>query len=161
MSPRFVLWRENVPCVAEVVNRSLKADCTDFTDFTRHFLGVNPLGLNLNNPELTVFIAFKMTSIASENQEFVNSLIGNTNGKINAKHVTFYGTYSGLSLLISKADGGTCVTIVNDSSNLIPKPDIKFPSSKSNCTDLSKWHVISVMWSDKGENLSNCCEKLI
>ena len=31
MSPRFVDGRENVPCVAEVVNRSLKADCTDFT----------------------------------------------------------------------------------------------------------------------------------
>ena len=31
MSPRFVLGRENVPCVAEVVNRSLKADCTGFT----------------------------------------------------------------------------------------------------------------------------------
>ena len=31
MSPRFVLGRENVPCVAEVVNRSLKADCTDLT----------------------------------------------------------------------------------------------------------------------------------
>ena len=31
MSPRFVLGLENVPCVAEVVNRSLKADCTDFT----------------------------------------------------------------------------------------------------------------------------------
>ena len=31
MSPRFVLGWENVPCVAEVVNRSLKADCTDFT----------------------------------------------------------------------------------------------------------------------------------
>ena len=30
MSPRFVLGRENVPCVAEVVNKSLKADCTDF-----------------------------------------------------------------------------------------------------------------------------------
>ena len=30
MSPRFVLRRENVPCVAQVVNRSLKADCTDF-----------------------------------------------------------------------------------------------------------------------------------
>ena len=30
MSPRFVLGRENVPCVAEVVNRSLKADCTDY-----------------------------------------------------------------------------------------------------------------------------------
>ena len=34
MSTLFVLGRENVPCVAEVVNRSLKADCTDFTDFT-------------------------------------------------------------------------------------------------------------------------------
>ena len=32
MSPRFVVGRENVPCVAEVVNRSLKADCTDFTN---------------------------------------------------------------------------------------------------------------------------------
>ena len=31
MSPRFVLGRENVPCVAEVVDRSLKADCTDYT----------------------------------------------------------------------------------------------------------------------------------
>ena len=31
MSPRFVLGWENVPCVAEVVNRSLKADCTDST----------------------------------------------------------------------------------------------------------------------------------
>ena len=31
MGPRFALGRENVPCVAEVVNRSLKADCTDFT----------------------------------------------------------------------------------------------------------------------------------
>ena len=30
MSPRFVLGRENVSCVAEVVNRSLKADCKDF-----------------------------------------------------------------------------------------------------------------------------------
>ena len=26
MSPRFVLGQENVPCIAEVVNRSLKAD---------------------------------------------------------------------------------------------------------------------------------------
>ena len=34
MSPRFVLGRENVPCVAELVNRSLKADCTDFADFS-------------------------------------------------------------------------------------------------------------------------------
>ena len=32
MSPRFLLERENVPRVAEVVNRLLKAECTDFTD---------------------------------------------------------------------------------------------------------------------------------
>ena len=32
MSPPFVLGRENVPCVAEVLNRSLKADCTDVTE---------------------------------------------------------------------------------------------------------------------------------
>ena len=31
MSPGFLLGQENVPCVPEVVNRSLKADCTDFT----------------------------------------------------------------------------------------------------------------------------------
>ena len=31
-SPRFILGRENVPCVAEVVNKSLKADCTDYTE---------------------------------------------------------------------------------------------------------------------------------
>ena len=44
------------------------------------------------------------------------------------------------------------------------EPNMKFPSSKLNCTDLNKWHVISVMWSNKGENLSNCWsngEKLI
>ena len=33
MSPHFILGRENVPCVAEVVNRSLKADCTDYTPY--------------------------------------------------------------------------------------------------------------------------------
>ena len=94
--------------------------------------------LNLNNPKLTVFIAFKMTNIASRNQEFINSLIGNTNGKINAKHITFYKTHSGLGLLISKVHGGTYVAIANDSSSSILKPDLKFPSSESNCTDLNK-----------------------
>ena len=38
--------------------------------------------LNLNNPELTVFIVFKMTNIVSENQSFFNSLIGNNNEKV-------------------------------------------------------------------------------
>ena len=68
-------------------------------------------GLNLNNPELTVFIAFKMTNIASGNQEFVNNFIGNTNGKINAKLIKFYKTFGGLGLSISKAYGGSYIAI--------------------------------------------------
>ena len=117
--------------------------------------------LNLNSLELTVFIVFKITDIASGNQEIVNSLIGNSiidNGKlkINAKHISFYKTHSGgVGLLISKAEIGAYVAIANDSSNLFSKPDSKFTSSKSNCTVLNKWHVISVMWSNK-KNLSNC-----
>ena len=99
---------------------------------------------NLNNPETTVFIVFKITGIVSGNQEIVNSLIGNSvvgNGKlkINAKHLSFYKTHSGgLGLLISKAQVGSYVVIGNDSSNLFPEPDLKFSSSKSNCTALNK-----------------------
>ena len=116
---------------------------------------------NLNNSETTVFIVFKITGIVSGNQQIVNSLIGNSvidNGKlkINAKHISFYKTHSGgLGLLISKAQSGSYVAIANDSSNLFPEPDLKFPSSKSNCTALNKWSVISVTWSNKN-NLSNC-----
>ena len=118
--------------------------------------------LNLNSPELTIFIVFKMTYIASGDQEIVNSLIGNSiigNSKlqINAKNITFYKTHSdGLGFLISKAQVGAYVAIANDSSNSFPKPDHKFPSLKSNCTVLNKWHVISVTWSNKEKNLSNC-----
>ena len=119
--------------------------------------------LNLNNPELTFFIIFKMTDIASENQSFFNSIISNTTERITAKLITFYRTYSGPGLLISKAQVGSYIAIANYSSSLIPKPDLKCPSSKSNCAVLNKWHVISVTWSN-GENLSNCWsngEKLI
>ena len=45
----------------------------------------------------------------------------------------------------------------------VVKPELKFPSSKSNCTVLNKWHVISVTWANS-EDLSNCWsngEKLI
>ena len=96
--------------------------------------------LNFNNPEWTVFIAFKMTDIFSEKPEFVNSLIGNTNGKINANYTTFYKPFGGSGLLISKAHGSSYIAIANDSSSLIPKPDLKFPSSNSNCTNFNKWH---------------------
>ena len=61
----------------------------------------------------------------------------------------------GLGLLISKAQVGSYI-IANDTSNLFPEPDLQFPSLKSNCTVLNKWSVISVMWSNKEENLSNC-----
>ena len=43
VSPRFLLGRENVPCVAEVVNRSLKAYCTDVT--SRNGAGRNSVNL--------------------------------------------------------------------------------------------------------------------
>ena len=100
--------------------------------------------LNLNSPELTVFIVFKITCIASGDQEIINNLIGNSivdNNKlnINAKHITFYKTHSGgLGLLISKAQVGSYVAIANDSSNLFPEPDLKFPSLKSNRNVLNK-----------------------
>ena len=87
--------------------------------------------LNLNNPESTIFISFKMTNIASGNQEFVNSLIGNTTDKNTAKLITFYRTHSSLGLLISKTRVGSYVVIANDGSSSI-KLDLKFPSSKSN-----------------------------
>ena len=104
--------------------------------------------LNLNSPELTIFIVFKITGIASGNQKNVNSLIGNSivdnnKLKINAKHISFYKMHSGgLGLLISKAQVGAYIAIANNSSNLFPEPDLKFPSSKSNCTVLNKWSVI-------------------
>ena len=75
---------------------------------------------NLNKPESTIFIAFKMTDITSENQSFFNSIIGNTTGTITAKLITFYRTFSGLGLLISKAQVGSYVAIANGSSSLIP-----------------------------------------
>ena len=79
-----------------------------------------------------------MTNIASGNQEFINSLISNTNRKISAKHITFYRTYSGLGILISKEHIGSYLAIANNGSSLISKPDQKFPSLKSKCTDLNK-----------------------
>ena len=111
--------------------------------------------LNLNKPESTVFIVFRMTNAVSGDQEIINSLIANNNEKVNAKFITFYKTFGGLALLISRAQAGTYVAIANDDSSSI-KPDIKFPSSKSNCADLNKWHVISVTWSNRVKNQSNC-----
>ena len=111
---------------------------------------------NLNNPESTVCIAFRMNSIAPVNQLFLNSIIGNSINRKIAKLITFYKTHSGLGLLISTAYNGSYMVVANDNSSLsLIVPDYKFPTSKSNCTILNKWHVISVTWSNS-KNLSNC-----
>ena len=103
-----------------------------------------------------------MNGIASENQLFFNSIIGNSINRKTAKFITFYKTHSGLGLLISTVYNGSYLAVANDDSSLILS-DYKFPSSNSNCTILNKWHVISITWSN-GKNLSNCWsngEKLI
>ena len=104
---------------------------------------------NLNNPESTVCIAFRLNSIASGNNLLLNGIIGNS-----IKYVAFYKTHSGLGLLISTAYNGSYIAVANDKSSFIGL-NYNFPSSKSNCTILKKWHVISVMWSNV-KNLSNC-----
>ena len=112
---------------------------------------------NLNNPETTVCIAFRLNSIASGNNLLLNDIIGNS-----IKYIAFFKTHSGQGLLISKAHDGSYVVVANDNSSFIGL-NYKFPSSKSDCTILNKWHVISVTWSN-GKNLSNCWsngEKLI
>ena len=70
-----------------------------------------------------------MTNMASGNQAVVNSNMGNTIGKITAKLITFYRTYSGPGLLISKAHVGAYLAKGNDNHgrSSIPKPDLKFP----------------------------------
>ena len=60
-----------------------------------------------------------MTNIASGNQEFVNSLISNTTERINTKFITFFETFGGLGLLISKAQAGAYIAIANDGSSSI------------------------------------------
>ena len=104
---------------------------------------------NINNPELTVCIAFRINGIASGNFPFLNSIIGNNNGNT-ARFIAFHKTNSGLGLSISNSYA-SFVTVANDDSGFI-SPDYEFPSSKSNCTILNKWHVISVTWSNRNSN---------
>ena len=84
---------------------------------------------NLNNPEMTICIAFRINSIASGAFLFLNGIIGNSNGKSFAKQIAFYKTHSGLGLSISTAYNGSHVTVANDGSTLI-SPDYRFPTQK-------------------------------
>ena len=113
---------------------------------------------NLNNPELTVCIAFRMNNIVSGNYPFLNSIIGNTNGNT-ARFIAFYKTNSGLGLSISNSYG-SYVTVANDNGGFV-FPDYKFPSSKSNCTLLNKWHIISATWSNRNSNYWSNGEKVM
>ena len=81
-----------------------------------------------------------MNGIALGNYIFLNGIIGNSINRNIAKLVAFYKTHSSLGLLISTAYNGSYTAMANDNSTLID-PDYKFPSSKSNCTILNKWHV--------------------
>ena len=118
--------------------------CVNFENDS-HFI----CSFNLNNPESTVCIAFRLNSMASGNNLLLNGIIGNS-----IKYVAFYKTHSGLGLLISMAYNGSYMAVANDNSSFIGL-SYNFPSSKSNCTILNKWHVISVTWSIV-KNLSNC-----
>ena len=113
---------------------------------------------NLNNPETTVCIAFRMNNIASGNHSFLNSIIGNNSGNT-ARFIAFHKNNSGLGLSISNYYG-SYVTVANDDSGFIP-PDCKFPSSKSNCTLLNKWHVNSITWSNRNSNCWSNGEKIM
>ena len=103
---------------------------------------------NLNNPETTVCIAFKINGITSGSFLFLNGIIGNSNDENYTKLIAFYKTHSGLGLAISTAYNGSYVSVADNYSTLV-YPDYRFPSSKSNCTILNKWHVISVTWSNR------------
>ena len=113
---------------------------------------------NLNNPELTVCIAFRINGIASGNFPFLNSIIGNNNGNA-ARFIAFHKTNSGLGLSISNSYA-SYVTVANDDSGFI-SPNYEFPSSKSNCTILNKWHVISVTWSNRNSNCWSNGQKIM
>ena len=78
---------------------------------------------NLNNPESTVCIAFRLNSIASGNNLLLNGIIGSS-----IKYIAFYKTHSGLGLLISTAYNGSYIAVANDESSLI---DIKAVTSFS------------------------------
>ena len=113
---------------------------------------------NLNNPELTVCIAFRINGIASGNFPFLNSIIGNNNGNT-ARSIAFHKTNSGLGLSILNSYA-SFMTVANDDSGFM-SPDYNFPSSKSNCTILNKWHVISITWSNRNSNCWSNGEKIM
>ena len=127
--------------------------CVNFENGS-HFI----CSFNLTSLELTVCIAFRMNNIASGNYPFLNSIIGNNN-RNTARFKTFCKNNSGLGLSISNSYG-SYVKVADDDSGFVPC-DYKFPSSKSNCTLLNKWHAISIAWSNRNSNCWSNGEKIM
>ena len=113
---------------------------------------------NLNNPDMTICIAFRMNNIVSGNYPFFHSIIGNNNGN-KSRFIAFYKTNSGLGLMIL-AYSGSYLTVANDDRGFTFH-DYFFPSSKSDCTILNKWHVISITWSNHNSNCWSNGEKIM
>ena len=84
---------------------------------------------NLNNPETTVCIAFRMNDIASGDYPFLNSIIGNNNGNT-ARFISFYKTNSSLGLSISNSYG-SYVTVANDDSGFSFSDYSSLPQSQT------------------------------
>ena len=74
---------------------------------------------NLNNPETTVCIAFRINGIDSGAFLFLNGIIGNKNGESYAKYIAFYKPHSGLGLAISTAYNGSYLAVANDDSTSV------------------------------------------
>ena len=119
-----------------------------------HFICI----FNLNNPETTICVVFRMNGITSESYIHMNAIIGNNNGN-KARFIAFHKTNSGLGLSILDSYG-SFVKVANDDSGFI-SPDHYFPSSKSNCTILNKWYVISITWSNYNSNCWSNGEKIM
>ena len=84
---------------------------------------------NLNSLETTVCITFRINGIALGAFLFLNSIIGNSDGKSYAKQIAFYKTHSGLGLAISTAYNGSYMSVANDDSTLV-FPDYRFPTKR-------------------------------
>ena len=87
-----------------------------------------------------------MYNIVSGDSHFLNSIIGNNNGN-KSRFIAFYKTNSGQGLIISDSNG-SFLTVANDDRGFM-RSGHWFPSSRSNCTILNKWHVISITWSNR------------
>ena len=127
--------------IPKLSNRNQTQNRRRYVNFENgsHFI----CSFNLNNPETTVCIAFRINGIASGAFLFLNGIIGNSEGKSHAKQIAFYKTHRGLAFSISTAYSSSHVTMANDDSTLI-SPDYRFPTQKSNFTILNRWHIISV-----------------